>query len=275
LEAIGSEVPDVISTISKMSELNIQRQLDQPFLICSSPSEVAKIFNRITKLEKIDKSVSLLTTDINSSNKNIKALNEQGQKLLSQIESLKNIDEMKDDNNRLQLLAIEYSASTKAIEDLEAMISSVKFFEANFEKYYKLKIASNDFDEIEDSCNRFDCLQSKISRLSDLIDDLNCYNEKMKTSFNEINKGLEDYEILQNLSGSYEQSLDSIEELDESIIALKLADNQIEMSKGLLKSKVDEYRLFLRTIKICPFCDKCETKLEDHDFNLFLKEFDV
>jgi len=48
---IGESVPDQVSNLLNMSELNFQRQFDVPFLISSSTSsgEIARTINRITK----------------------------------------------------------------------------------------------------------------------------------------------------------------------------------------------------------------------------------
>ena len=54
LEAIRTEVPPEVTRMLGMSEVNIQRQLDAPFLLSESPPEVARFFNRIIRLDLID-----------------------------------------------------------------------------------------------------------------------------------------------------------------------------------------------------------------------------
>lgn len=55
LKAIKTDVPDEIKHILNIDNVNIQKQLDSPFLLSSSSGEVAKFFNKTIKLDLIDK----------------------------------------------------------------------------------------------------------------------------------------------------------------------------------------------------------------------------
>lgn len=68
-DKIGKEIPDMVQRALRVSELNVQKQLDEPFLITSSAGEVAKTINRITRLEMVDNWVTDLTQTINSINR--------------------------------------------------------------------------------------------------------------------------------------------------------------------------------------------------------------
>jgi len=74
-KGFGKSIPDVITDVLNLGDLNIQKQLDVPFLITSSPGEVARTINRITKLEQVDGWVSDLTSKVNKTNMEIRSLN--------------------------------------------------------------------------------------------------------------------------------------------------------------------------------------------------------
>jgi len=52
--AFGTNVPDEITKALHIDEINLQQQLDSPFLLSESPGSVAEFFNRIARLDKID-----------------------------------------------------------------------------------------------------------------------------------------------------------------------------------------------------------------------------
>ena len=52
--ALKSEVPEEIKEILNLSDVNIQKQMDAPFLLSASAGEVARFFNKIVKLDIID-----------------------------------------------------------------------------------------------------------------------------------------------------------------------------------------------------------------------------
>lgn len=54
LEAVGRDVPKEVSDALNMNDVNIQKQMDAPFLLSDSPGEVARFFNKLIKLDKID-----------------------------------------------------------------------------------------------------------------------------------------------------------------------------------------------------------------------------
>ncbi len=74
---VGESVPDDVKKILNLSELNVQRQFDMPFLVSSSAGEIARVINRITNLEKVDDWVSSLTSKINESNRSIVLLEDE------------------------------------------------------------------------------------------------------------------------------------------------------------------------------------------------------
>lgn len=54
-KALRSDVPEPVLEALSLSDLNVQRQLDQHFLVLDSPGRVAQVVNSITKIEDADK----------------------------------------------------------------------------------------------------------------------------------------------------------------------------------------------------------------------------
>ena len=73
LLAFGTKVPEDIQKALNIDDTNLQKQFDSPFLISSSPGEVAGYFNGIAHLERIDSSVSYVNGKILSLNSQHKA----------------------------------------------------------------------------------------------------------------------------------------------------------------------------------------------------------
>jgi len=58
LEAIRMDVPEIVSSLFNLGEVNIQKQMDAPFLLSESAGEVARFFNREIRLDLIDRILS-------------------------------------------------------------------------------------------------------------------------------------------------------------------------------------------------------------------------
>ena len=55
LEAVGVDAPEMIQRMLNLSETNIQRQMDAPFLLSASNADVARFFNKVIRLDIIDR----------------------------------------------------------------------------------------------------------------------------------------------------------------------------------------------------------------------------
>lgn len=54
LEAIGTDVPKEVTDALNFADMNMQAQMDRPFLLADSAGEVGRFFNKIVKLDAID-----------------------------------------------------------------------------------------------------------------------------------------------------------------------------------------------------------------------------
>jgi len=62
-EAFGSTVPEEIAKVLNVSQVSLQRQLDQPFFFTLSPGEVSRELNQIVNLDLIDQTLSQLAQE--------------------------------------------------------------------------------------------------------------------------------------------------------------------------------------------------------------------
>lgn len=153
---MNKDVPDEIRKAINMTELNIQDQLVPPFLITSSPAEIARVINRITKFEQVDEWVSLLTKWVNASSRDIKRLNEE-------LEEITNIVGVYDDLGETEQLVLKVEKLTDQIDEVE-------------EEYSQIDSLVNDIVELEkklpdrEKLNEAEKLLSKAGKLNIAID---------------------------------------------------------------------------------------------------------
>jgi exonuclease SbcC len=125
-DKIGRDIPDMVQRALRISELNVQKQLDEPFLVTSSAGEVAKTINRITRLEMVDNWVTDLTQNINS-------INREKERLEFEIES-----------------SIEKIKEYRVVVDLQPLLNRGKEIEkkinSNKETYNKIRYLRSQAD---------------------------------------------------------------------------------------------------------------------------------
>lgn len=154
----GSNVPDEVGELLNISDLNIQGQLDQHYLIISGPPEVARVINEVTGLGALDPALNWCTNQINQRNSTVSALEDQLTQRKKDLEAYKDIDvwdgklvkveklfsqyqELTDKTRRLDIVIEEAEEVEQEIEELEVI---------DFEKCEKLiKEVETKIDELE------------------------------------------------------------------------------------------------------------------------------
>jgi exonuclease SbcC len=58
LVGFGQDVPTEVSQLLRLDDVNIQSQLEGPFLLSESPGVIARTFNKVVNLDKIDSALS-------------------------------------------------------------------------------------------------------------------------------------------------------------------------------------------------------------------------
>jgi hypothetical protein len=101
---VARDVPDEIRQLFNISELNIQKQFDQPFLILSSSGEFAKEINRVTKLEKVDSWVSELKRRENKAKNEVLVLEGQAKEIEGELVKYEGIESLATKVSALQEL---------------------------------------------------------------------------------------------------------------------------------------------------------------------------
>jgi hypothetical protein len=275
LKAIGADVPDVVQRAANMSELNIQKQLDKPYLICDSPGEVAKTFNRITRLEKPDQAVSFLTTDINSENKRLKQIRMHKDSVSEDLKALGDVEGMKRDCDSL----VKLQDSAWAIDDecvgLDAAIEGVTGAQKRLQSFGDMTKMKSDLCQITTDSEDLGELVASIGSLSNLVFEIKYSRTFITNTENELQ--------------TMNSRLSSLEEWFDNMVAVRVeSDNLYEFVCKLVLTeenranawdefikKAKEYRKFLNTITICPYCSQCSAPVSKHNLDGLLKGFDL
>lgn len=119
LKAHGAAVPDHVTELLNIGDYNIKEQLDSPFLILSSPGEVAKEFNRIVNLDEVDVVLQRVNKLVRDNDIRTKISEEKLNELESQKLSLEFVPELDTRIARLEQLREKINQKRVKKERLE------------------------------------------------------------------------------------------------------------------------------------------------------------
>lgn len=272
LKAIDKDVPDVIVKAAAMSDLNLQRQLDKPFLICSSPGEVAKVFNKVTRLEKPDIAVSRLTTDINSENKRLRMLESQEIELKDKIVAMGDVPLMIDDYYYIDALNSRIVLFKKKHGDLEGIVNQIIESMEHLQSFGNIELMNRELEEIFDTSAKLSHIYEDERIIEGVISDI----EKIKKQSEAILKvkiEMEDsIDKMGYLSERYDEVVYDNDELIGVVESTALTKQKVEESKKELMVKAKEYQKYILSIHHCPYCDVCTTPIKEHHLDDVIKE---
>jgi DNA repair exonuclease SbcCD ATPase subunit len=247
LEAIGTDVPEEISKTFNLTEVNIQRQMDAPFLLSESSSEVARFFNRTIRLDLIDRVLSNAETmrrriakDIIETNTLIDDLEEEMSRYSWIEDACLEIQKAEKRKDRIE-------NNSNKISELEDLVNAGEEYKEKINKLSYVEKASGEINKIIAKKKDYDDLKSKINGLESFLSD---YSKTLSviTKTDKIigtEKKVDDAISLWDLISEKDDTILDLEELNQNynnytkkILSL---DREIESLKSQLPT-------------ICPYC---------------------
>ena len=123
LSATGTEVPQKIKDILKMSDVNFQFQMDAPYLLSLPSSEASKYFNRLIHLDSIDKMLSEADSEKRRLNAEKKVVEKDMEDCSRELESLAWVDEAAAIQKRVEKYSDLIERDEQSAEEISLEIS--------------------------------------------------------------------------------------------------------------------------------------------------------
>lgn len=124
-KAFGTDVPEEIVKALNMDDTNVQQQLDAPFLLSETPGNVALHFNKVARLDKIDKGLTNVQREINTINKELDHAEKELKLKRTELESFAYLPEMEKDINELTELELKRDEKNNSMMCISILVSAI------------------------------------------------------------------------------------------------------------------------------------------------------
>lgn len=240
LNVVKSDVPVEVEQTLNLSETNIQNQQDSPFLLSETSGKVAEYFNRIVRLDIIDKVLTKAETTRRRTNQEIQVLEnniKENEKKLEDFSWLDTVEKLLDKIERVSVKNIQ-------LKQVEKDLSN------------KITVYKNQL------CNQRDLTDSK-EILNTLEQEIN-KNNKLKESYSELESEISKFKNCKNYP-SFKNESDLIKSLEKELNYKEHLENE----KNHLATTIANYNYYKKQIeenkktiqdskkslpKICPLC---------------------
>lgn len=241
LNVVKTDVPEQVSKILKLSDTNVQKQLDSPFLLSQTSGEVAKYFNQMVNLDVIDKVLTNAETKRRKLKSIVENSSDEIDRLANKVEEFNWVDDTLADVEKYNNLNIDFERVKDSINfmcdafhsynDLSKWVEWVEEFVGN------RKFIVNEIDSILLRLGEIDKETEEIDKEIESFESIEIYD------FSSQNKNISKINFIKNEidSMSIFELKRLIDEYEEQVLYIKRCNKSI-----------DDYRAMLP--KVCPLC---------------------
>lgn len=246
---IGKSVPEPITQLLNINEINISNQLDTPFLITDSPGEVGKVINRITKIEQVDSWISKLTTKANATKAKVDAHMENLLMLEKELIKYDGLEELEQKINYLGKLDKIIETKNKQSVNLKIIIQRWKELETKINsidtKGLNILIKREDkfndlFQNLQQKWNDVSKLKKSIINQEQRIQDFKQITEYIDPKLKHLISRKQDIPLKQEQCRMF-----------KDFLIRSKAVKDLEMKLNRMKKT---YINGIKEMKICPLC---------------------
>lgn len=242
-------VPEEVSNLLRLHpQINIQNQMDSPFLLMQSAGDAGRLVNQLVRLETIDKTLSKCRSfkreeekEKNRLTKEVEQDEAEASELRTLVGQVAHVHDLEEDIDRLD-------DTRMAVDDLDGTISEYEEIQRHSLRYDKIIAHAEAVSEIES-------LLESYGKISEVVADL-AYNierhENNRAMVEHEKELLESIDLagLEELIEEWEESLQVFNDLSAALCAAATAKERKEEYERL-HAEFEEMMP-----EVCPFCER-------------------
>ena len=129
MKAMGQGIPETIAKALNMNSVNVQGQMDAPFLLSSSAGEVAQVLNEVVGLEDIDKALTNANRMARQASQDLAKEQEQVEYNRKSLEAYAGLDELDGILTKIESAQAEANRTRTKESELNRILLSVQAVE--------------------------------------------------------------------------------------------------------------------------------------------------
>jgi len=251
-KAFGQDVPEEIQKALRMNEVNLQQQMDSPFLLSETPGAVALHFNKVAKLDKIDKALSTINSDLKAITQGINyAEKELKEKILS-LNDFENLNGLEFDLGIVEKLVERQKRIKINSLQLENIINKIETVQTKIAEKEPILLIEKDLDSILALYEKRKLFSTQHQTLKKLALAIYYKGEEVKKA----EKSILAENLIKDILETYQErakilsDLKDISKLSKSIEQIKIMSENKE--KGLF---ILEQEFKASFPDVCPLCN--------------------
>ena len=184
--AFGAGVPEEVEKLTGIRDINIQLQMDAPFLLSQSAGEISRYFNDIIGLEVIDSSLANANKRMFANVSEIKALQKRKTEIEQELEQLKWVESADKRLSAIETRSIRLSKKKKEMFALYALIDKIEDITEQIDSFPPIQAISQELELIKLQQQTISEQKKQVMDLSKLLNKI----EYTKDTLSRVSKNL-------------------------------------------------------------------------------------
>ena len=251
LEAINTDVPEQVSSLLGMSDINVQNQHDAYFLLSSTGGQVAAKLNALVHLDAADEAFKYCKKEKGAKAAEARQLEDSISKTRKELQALPDITGVKKKIDRAKNLCTEVDELKQDLFDLDNTMRRMGLMRPDFSKIIKESV----LDEMKALINKRTQACAGVASIAGMVTELSNLKGRLgglSRASDEDIKCLERHRNLYNKrKEAYTSCADILDKWKELLEALK----RNEKERALISSRLPD---------ICPLCGGIINKEGEH-----------
>uniref|UniRef100_A0A6M3IMF3 Putative ATPase domain containing protein n=1 Tax=viral metagenome TaxID=1070528 RepID=A0A6M3IMF3_9ZZZZ len=250
-EATGTEVPETICNLLNLNDVNVQWQMDAPFLLSESSGEVARQLNKVADLEKIDTALANVNRMIRDNKEKLLSEAQRKISLEGELSRFAGVDALEKTVERLKELDAKVFSIVKSAQDILQLTTKMRGTKERMSSLPDTETASTLLDITLKKTTAHDEKTSEAARMSTLSARITSLLARMG-SLPSVDR------LIPILEGAVKK-LDESRTLESRINAIKRTAGDVRRKAGIVDGKVETERGLEKRWKKefpseCPLC---------------------
>lgn len=179
-KAFGAEPPEEVSKILNLGEVNLQQQLDGPFLLDATPGQVAQYLNSVAHLDTIDAAISNIGKWTREIESRVKHLEETREARENDLKGFAYLDDMENTVAEAEALNLRIEVQKKRGEDLSTFVDAVYEVEDKLGRLSTLTRLSAPLNAILEGFEKQKAANRRLEELEILLDKIDKADKPLK-----------------------------------------------------------------------------------------------
>lgn len=248
-KAFGANTPQEIQDLLNLNEVNLQQQLDSPFLLSDTPGAISAYFNKVAGIDLIDKGRQNIEKEIRIVTSTISVRKQDLEEKTAALHQYDNLEKAEIELEGIEKLEKQRNFLSKRKRKLESVLNTIELIEEEMKKSSSILVLEKKIQQLFNKINKKEQSKTLYIKLLYLQNKIISIDREIRKTHKVVkfeNTVITLIEKIQNKRVSQRHL--------ENLTALLTKYSTINKNYQINQQKLVELNKKLALIKVCPFC---------------------